>query len=178
MEYGYHGYAQTCGRLIEADKDNSAMIFSQGCFLGNVGKVVPLFRDHDESERIGDAFLEAEDEIGLKFRANFYQTKIGREIERKVKEGILSNVSIHMRATDGLWNDEKTLVACTCVRVFEVSVVDEGGNPDTWIAPIETSKTLAGTLAAFEVEVARTKISIQDMDAAKRNGFYGLRSRR
>ena len=172
MDWKFQGYAMTTGRLIESK--NRKFYFASGCFHNSVGQTVPLYSDHDASERIGSAYLEAEDEIGLQFKANFYDTKRGREIETKVKEGVLTAVSIHGRS-GGHWNDDQTIRVCTRTRVLEVSIVDEGGNPEAWIAPVEKRQPLAGVLSAFEEEVQRTKRQIATMDAARNNGFYKLR---
>ena len=176
MDWEYQGYAATLGRLINCPEHG--YIFVTGCFKGNVGKVVPLYCDHDSSERIGDAYLEAEDDVGLKFKANFYDTVRARELETKIREGILSHCSIDMCATEGLWNEDKSCVACTRVMVREVSVVLHGGNPDCWIGPIDKRKTLADLLTGLELEVKRARMNREGMDAAKRNGFYGLRGKR
>ncbi len=176
MSHNFHGYCSTVGTLIDEHGDDPFFMVS-GCYHNCLGEVVPLYADHAENEKIGEAFLECEDEVGLKFRARFYDTPKGREIEKKVTEGVLTQVSAHINAS-GVFNTDRSIRACERVRVLDLSVVAEAGDRGAWIAPLERRKTLADFMSELEFEVKRAKTQIKIMDLAQRDGFYGLRDRR
>lgn len=141
---GYiEGYASVFGNV-----DNEGDVVEKGAFSKTIqerleaGKIkfVDFHNSTRDSEDILGVVEEAEeDEHGLKFKAKLSETERAQNVRKKVQEGILDALSIGYDVIEDEIDREKGVRYLKELKLWEVSVVSWGMNPEASITNVKSN---------------------------------------
>ena len=142
------GYASTWTR----EPDSYGDVVAKGAFAESIAKIkeegraLPLLYDHQEFDLnsfIGKAYDFEEDDHGLKFHADFDDTKEGQRARELAKDGRLRKFSFAydvIESAEITLDDGRKANELRKLDLFEVSLVMYPANDDTSIVSVKSGR--------------------------------------
>lgn len=165
---GYvEGYASVFGVI-----DEDGEVVDKGAFKKttrervpkNAVKFVDFHNSLTSSEEILGVVEEAEeDEHGLWFKARLSKTERAQNVRTKIKEGILDSLSIGYDVIDDEMDREDGVRHLKELRLWEVSVVSWGANPEASVTQVKqpTGKQVLSVLENYKHELKEGRVLSQ-----------------
>jgi HK97 family phage prohead protease len=157
------GYASVFGNV-----DGGGDVVVRGAFAKSVNRIkahgIPLLADHVASTAnvLGRIFDAAEDEHGLVIHAKLSSTQSAQDVRTKMREGILSGLSIGYEVLDATYGqqDGHDVRYLNEVKLWETSVVVFAMNEEAMVtsakaADVPSRRRLQLDLLEAEVDIVR-----------------------
>lgn len=174
----FEGYASTWTRQPDSYGD----VVKKGSFADSIaewaesGKSIPVLWSHeyyDPKSFVAKVIEIEEDDHGLRVKGEFFDDPESQKVHTLIKERVVSEMSFAFDVEDSATIKEGDLEVRELrkLKLFEVSIVMFGANPDT---SIESVKTLADGFTSEEVaalkEVAAQSVASRGDEVADKPG--------
>jgi HK97 family phage prohead protease len=173
---GVEGYL-TVWNLVDAEND----VTEKGAFDGVIkawrasDERLPLVLDHDPAAEVGEIVDLEEDQVGVRFRATFDETRRGQDARHRALTGDVRGISYSYRADRRAgWVRGKAVQIIERIRALTEVTLSLRSTPVNPLAQLVTAKAGVGwpsmplpaasrvVTVAMEIELRRRELGIDD----------------